>query len=195
MTRVIAALFSLVCAWSLAGPAAAWSEAAHRTIAEVAYARLTPQAKVAVDALIEEGRFPVAGALAAEPSCPVATLADAAVFMDCVDGIRRYNDFRRLHYENAPLCGAVDKASYCRNGECLSEAVKRAAAVLADPLALPLDKLFALQQLSSFIGDLHQPYQMIDNRDDRGGAGEARGECHAVLLFEVMFLRTALGRG
>lgn len=168
MIRAIAALFALVCALPLAGPAAAWSEPAHRAIAEIAYARLTPEARTAVDALIAEGRSPTAATLAVEPSCPVLSLADAAVFMDCVDGVRRYNDFRRLHYDNAPLCGAVDKNVYCRNGECLSEAVKRAVAVLRDPLALPADKLFALQQLTHFMGDLHQPYQMIDNRDDRG---------------------------
>lgn len=33
------------------------------------------------------------------------------------------------------------------------------------------------------------------DRGDRGDTGETRGGCHAVLLFEVMFLRIALGGG
>lgn len=199
--RAAAGLFALLCALSPAALAAAWSEPAHRTVAEIAYARLTPEARTAVDALIEEGRTPVAGSLAMEPSCPVTSLADAAVFMDCVDGIRRYNDFRRLHYDNAPLCGAVDKNGYCRNGECLSEAVKRAAAVLADPLALPADKLFALEQLAHFMGDLHQPHQMIDNRDDRGadirvslpGSADRRLNLH--LVWDETLPALAVGSG
>jgi hypothetical protein len=90
------------------------------------------------------------------------------MFVECVDGIRRYGDLRRLHFDEAPLCGAPDKADYCKNGLCASEAVKRAAAVLGNPLAPPPDKLFALQQLTHFVADIHQPFDMIDNRDDRG---------------------------
>jgi hypothetical protein len=162
LKRILAACAALFAGLALAGPAAAWSEAAHRTIADIAYGRLTPEARRAVDALLADAT------LLGETGCPSATLAEAAVFVDCVDGIRRYNDLRRLHYEEAPLCGAPDKADYCKDGRCVSEAVKRAAAVLADPLALPADKLFALQQLAHFIGDLHQPFAMVDNRDDRG---------------------------
>jgi len=162
LKRIVSACAALLAGLALAGPAAAWSEAAHRTIADVASARLTPEARRAVDRLLADR------ALLAETGCPSATLADAAVFVDCIDGIRRFNNLRRLHYEEAPLCGVPDKANFCKNGECASEAVKRAAAVLSDPLALPADKLFALQQLAHFIGDIHQPLDMVDNRDDRG---------------------------
>ena len=159
--RLWAACAALFAALALAGPAAAWSEAAHRTVADIAYQRLTPETRAAVDRLLAGSAF------VSDTGCPSANLSDAAVFVDCVDGIRRYNDLRRLHYEEAPLCGAPDKADYCKNGLCASEGVKRAAAVLADPLALPADKLFALQQLAHFIADIHQPFDMVDNRDDR----------------------------
>lgn len=162
MLKAAAAVLGALALWGTSQPAAAWSEPAHRTIADIAYARLTPEARARVGSLIAEA------AVSGEPSCPVRNFADAAAFPGCVDGIRRYNDLRRLHYEEAPLCGAPDKSGYCKEGRCVSEAVKRATAVLADPLAPPADKLFALEQLAHFIGDMHQPLQMIDNKDDRG---------------------------
>ena len=147
-------------ALALAGPAAAWSELGHRVVADLAYARLTPEAKVQVDTIIANG------ALTGEPSCPVATLADA--FPECVDGIRKYNELRKLHDEAQPFCPADNRRDPCKDGECVSAAVKRAQAVLADPAAPQPDKLYALEQLAHFIADLHQPLDMIDNRDDRG---------------------------
>jgi hypothetical protein len=160
-SRVIAALAALVVGLASSGSAAAWSEPAQRTIADLAYARLTPQARSAVDQLTAQG-----GVL--EPSCPIASLADASLFLDCVDGVRRFNDLRRLHYEERPLCGAATKEDFCKDGRCATEAIKRAVAVLSDPLAAQADRLLALAQVVHLMGDIHQPFDMIDNRDDRG---------------------------
>jgi len=195
LKRIWAACAAVAGILAMAGPAAAWSEPAHRTIADIAYARLTPETRAAVDGLL------TTPGLSAEPGCPSATLAEAAVFVNCIDGIRRYNNLRRLHYEEQPLCGAPNKASYCRNGECVSEAVKRAAAQLADPLALPADKLFALQQLAHFMGDLHQPFDMVDNRDSRGadirvslpGSADRRLNLHGV--WDLTLPALAVGSG
>lgn len=195
LKRILSACAALLGGLALAGPAAAWSEAAHRTIADIAYPRLTPEARRAVDRLLADS------ALLAETGCPSGTLSDAAVFVDCVDGIRRYNSLRPLHFEEAPLCGVPNKADFCKNGQCASEAVKRAAALLADPAALPADKLFALQQLAHFIGDLHQPLDMVDNRDDRGadirvslpGSSDRRLNLHGV--WENTLPALAVGSG
>lgn len=159
---ILIAFAGVAMAFMTATSAAAWTEPAHRTIAEIAAARLTPEARAAVNALLSESR------ISGEPSCPVASLADAAAYVDCVDGIRRFNNLRKLHYEAVPLCGVPDKNSYCKDGQCVTEAIKRASVVLADPLAPRADKLFALEQLAHFIGDLHQPFQMVDNKDERG---------------------------
>jgi hypothetical protein len=145
-----------------ASPALAWGELAHRVVADLAYQRLAPATRARVDALIAEA------AVSGEPSCPVASFADAAAFPDCVDGIRRYNELRRLHYEERPFCPPERPRDVCKDGECVSGAVKRAAAALADPAAPPAAKLYALEQAVHFVADLHQPLNMIDNRDDRG---------------------------
>jgi len=145
---------------AVAGPAAAWDDLGHRVVADLAYARLTPEAKAQVDALVAGG--------SQEPSCPVASLADAAVFPDCVDGLRPYRDLRPLHFEARPFCPAEARGDPCKDGECVTEAVKRAAAQLRDPALPPAQRLYALEQLAHFVADLHQPLNMIDNRDDGG---------------------------
>lgn len=151
-----------LCAAALASPALAWGDLGHRVVADLAYERLSPAAKRQVDQLLLEA--PVSG----EPSCPVATFAEAAVFVDCVDGVRRYNELRRLHFEAAPLCGPPVKADYCKDGNCATEAIKRAVAVLSDPAQPAAARLYALEQIAHFVADLHQPTNMIDNRDSRG---------------------------
>jgi hypothetical protein len=159
--RAALALVALIGA-AAAEPAAAWSDLGHRVVADLAYARLTPETKAQVDALIAQG------AAQGEPSCPVASLADASIFPDCVSGIRRYNELRRLHDEGQPFCPAQARGDPCKDGQCASAATKRALAVLGDPAAPPAAKLYALEQVSHFLADLHQPLDMIDNRDDRG---------------------------
>jgi hypothetical protein len=160
--RRAALALTLFAGVAAAQPALAWSDLGHRVVADLAYARLTPEAKAQVDSLI------AGSAVSGEPSCPVASLADAAVFPDCVEGIRKYNDLRRLHEESRPLCPAQARGDPCKDGECASAAVKKAQAVLADPMAPPAARLYALENLSHFIADMHSPLDMIDNRDDRG---------------------------
>jgi hypothetical protein len=159
--RAALALFALI-GMAAAQPAAAWSELGHRVVADLAYARLTPETKARVDALIAQAE------VLGEPSCPVASLADAGAFPDCVDGVRKYNELRRLHDEAQPFCPAQAKGDPCKDGQCVSAALKRALATLSDPAAPAALKLYALEQAVHFMADMHQPLDMIDNRDDRG---------------------------
>lgn len=166
LRRAAVALASL--AWAglalaaSASPALAWGDLGHRVVADLAYERLTPAAKRQVDLLLREST------VSGEPSCPVATFADAATFVDCVDGVRRFNDLRKLHFQAAALCPQDRPVDPCKDGECAGEAVKRARAVLADPTQTIAARLLALEQIAHFVADLHQPTNMIDNRDDRG---------------------------
>lgn len=191
--RLAAAALAWLSLAAFAPPAAAWGELGHRVVANLAFERLTPAAKRQVDGLLREA------AVSGEPSCPVASLADAAVFPDCVNGLRRFNDLRRLHGDAAPFCGAPVKADYCKDGQCASEAIKRALAVLADPAAPAAARLLALEQAAHFMGDLHAPLQMIDNRDERGeeirivlpGSSDRRLNLHD--FWETIVLAPALG--
>ena len=177
-----------------AGPAAAWSDLGHRAIAELAYGRLTPQAKAKVDGLI------AASGASGESSCPVASLADAATYLSCVEDIGKYSAYRRLHYDAIPFCGPPPpKPQYCRKNQCASEALKQALGVLRDPQTPAAGQLLALEEVAHLVGDLHQPLNMIDNDDDHGerirvslpGSSEKRLNLHDA--WDQTFVAVAVG--
>ena len=159
--RIIGLFVALAAGLVLPAQALAWGELGHRVIADLAYEQLTPRAKARVDAII-------AAKAVREPGCAINSLADAEVFPDCVSDVGKYRRYARLHYDNISLCEPKPKPDYCHNGECASEAVKKALGVLRDPAAKPDQQLLALAETANFLGDLHQPLNAADNRDDRG---------------------------
>src|SRR5689334_4916738 len=54
MLKAAAAAVGALALLGLSQPAAAWSEPAHRVIADIAYARLTPEARAQITRLIAE---------------------------------------------------------------------------------------------------------------------------------------------
>ena len=157
---LLSAIVALLASLTLANPAAAWGELGHRAVAELAAERLTPAAKAEVASLI-------AAAGRTEPSCPVYSLGDAAAFLTCVSDIGKYDAFARLHYDARPFCPPPKPVDWCRNGQCATEALKRAIAALRDRAQPPAARLAALEQVSHLVADLHEPMNLIDNRDDQ----------------------------
>ena len=91
--------------------AAAWGSEGHRIVAALAYDRLTPRARETVDTLIAHS------AEQGTPSCPVATLMDAATWPDCVRPLhQRFDYLAAMHYEDVPLCETPPKVGYCPDG-------------------------------------------------------------------------------
>lgn len=160
--RPLFAVLAAAGALGLAGPAAAWGELGHRAVARVAEERLSPEARAEIAGLIS-----TAGRL--EPSCPVYSLEDAAAFMSCVSDLSKYRSYEELHYDARPFCPPPRPVEFCRKGECASEALKRAISTLRDRQQLAQARLAALEQLAHLLGDLHEPLNMVDNRDDQGG--------------------------
>ena len=162
-SRLIAAAVALL-SLTLPATARAWGGEGHRVVARLAYERLTPTARAEIDRVI-------AGARAeSTPACPVASVEDAATWADCVRGQRDpvFSRLTPLHFEDRPLCGSETKASFCPEGQCVSEELKRALAVLRDRRRSDVDRLVALEEVEHFTGDMHQPLHMTDNAD-RGG--------------------------
>lgn len=156
--------------WATAQAAYAWGERGHRLIADVAYSRLTPAARGRVDRLIGSR---TTGA------CSINSLADAAVWPDCVRGNPSFRYMSSWHYDNIPLCGAASPRIYCPRGACATAAVARATAALRNHRLNDQQRLRALAELAHFVGDIHQPLHAVNNRD-RGGndirirSGDAR---------------------
>lgn len=145
-------------------PALAWGDYAHRLTARIAWAQLSPAARAQVAALIR------AAPGLDTPSCPLASIADASVWPDCVRG--RYRDRFAAsvpwHYQNISVCTAFDIAAKCPDGDCVTAQIPRQQAVLADRSRPAAQRLQALAFLVHFVGDMHQPLHMGD-KADRGG--------------------------
>jgi hypothetical protein len=140
----------------------AWGLEGHRIVAALAYERLTPTAKRAIEGLI------ALSAAQDTPTCPVHSLEDASTWPDCVRSLRRFGYLTVMHYEDVPICGLAVKSVYCPDGRCITEETRRAIVVLKDTRRPPGERIQALEEITHLIGDLHQPLHAADN-NDRGG--------------------------
>lgn len=163
-------LAALVASTLLLTPAGAfaWGERGHRLIGDIAYQRLTPEAKAGVDSLLAvDADYRI-------EACPVNTLGDAAHWADCVRDIPAYGWLSPLHYDNQPLCGGSTKAQYCANGKCATETIKKAIVTLKNSKSSKVKKLQALELLAHLTGDIHQPLHAVTNNDAGGNAISVR---------------------
>lgn len=171
--------------------AAAWGSEGHRIVAALAYDRLTPRARETVDTLIAHS------AEQGTPSCPVATLMDAATWPDCVRPLhQRFDYLAAMHYEDVPLCETPPKVRYCPDGKCITEETKRAISILKDAARSPADRLQALEEIAHFVGDMHQPLHAMDNGDRGGNLVQVTVQGRATNLhhvWDVEVLENAVG--
>jgi len=163
LRRLSIALSAVASFLVIPSKALAWGSEGHRIIAHLAFERLTPSAKAQIAVLIAHSADQLT------PSCPVASLEDAATWPDCIRPLHgRFEYLAADHYEDVPICGSAPKASYCPDGKCIVDETARAEVIMKDPKRPPLDRLQALEEISHFIGDMHQPLHAADNHD-RGG--------------------------
>jgi hypothetical protein len=94
------------------------------------------------------------------------TLEAVSVWADELHGTEAARP--RWHYDDTPICGSEPKASYCPDGQCNTEQLKRLIGVLADARAAPRERNEALKWIVHLVGDIHQPLHAADN-GDRGG--------------------------
>lgn len=141
----------------------AWGSYGHRTIAEIALANVRPQTRAHIAQLL------VDNASLGTPECPVHSLADAAVWPDCIRGEReRFAYTFPWHYQTEPVCKAYDVKANCANGTCVSGQIARDEFILKNRKLPRAERLQALVFLTHFVGDIHQPLHSGDD-DDLGG--------------------------
>jgi hypothetical protein len=146
-----------------AAPAAAWGNYGHQTVAAIASDELSPATRA------EVGRILANGHLLHTPGCPLRTLADAAVWPDCVRGLGdRFAFAAPWHYQDISVCGNFDITENCKGGNCLTAQINHQYAVLANRKAAPAARVMALAFVAHFVGDLHMPLH-IGEKGDRGG--------------------------
>lgn len=160
MTRpsyLISPICSLLLAVTLAchvTPVCAWGYEGHIIVGDIAKHYLTPAARDQVKAL-----------LAADGS---ASLGAAATWADEIKQDRPST--KPWHYVDIPVCGQADPNTYCPNGQCVTEQIKRFAHVLGDHNASQADRIEALKFLAHLVGDIHQPLHAADNHDHGGNS-------------------------
>lgn len=156
-------LFAIVATFLSTGPAAAWWEYGHETVARIAMDSVRPETRSEIRRLLAKGR------LLDTPECPVETIELASYWPDCIKTLgERFTYASAWHYQNVDICKPFDPKGACRDGNCVSAQIERNARLLADGKVPDRERLMALAFLVHFVGDLHQPMHGGD-RGDRGG--------------------------
>jgi hypothetical protein len=147
----IVALASLGLVCGGGGPAWAWGARGHRVATRIAEARLTPEARAAVRALLHEG----------DDLVNVCNWADH-------EGHTAVPGSARWHFVNVPLDAPRYTDRDCPGGGCVVAKIRHFRKVLADRRAPRAERARALLFLVHLVEDVHQPLHVGDNRD-RGG--------------------------
>ncbi|MBI0475284.1 hypothetical protein D9601_07960 [Sphingomonas sp. MA1305] len=155
-------------ALALTAPAHAYWEYGHQTVAQIAYANVTPKTRAAIRRLLAQ--TPQLDT----PTCPATTIEGASTWADCVkplknaDGKPRFGYAYNWHFQDVNICAPFSLEEACKDGNCVSAQIKRDVAVLRDHHASGKDKAQALVFLIHFVGDLHQPLH-AGEKGDKGG--------------------------
>jgi hypothetical protein len=152
--RIPAAFFALLLVFqSTTTPAWAWGPLGHRVIGRLAERKLSPAARKAVAALLEEAE----------------TMADASNWAD--DHVREMPKTASWHYVDVPLDEPKYDAKF--SGEvpekgCVVEKIKELKKTLKDRAKPIEERRLALRFLIHLIEDLHMPLHVGDNHDKGG---------------------------
>jgi hypothetical protein len=160
MIRLALTAFLLL---SIAPPALAWGALGHRLVASLAEEELSPVAKAEVARLLQgEPEATLAG---------VSTWADELRAKD--PGLGRRS--AAWHYVNIAEDGCdYDADRNCNGADCVVEAIREQAAILADVSEPVATRRRALKFVVHFVGDVHQPMHAGYARDKGGNTVQVR---------------------
>ncbi|MCY4755069.1 S1/P1 nuclease [Pelomonas aquatica] len=173
---------SLLTATALAAPAPsfAWGDEGHEIVGTLAYQRLTPKAKKAVDALLAQDK----DALTQPDFVSRATWADKYRDSDRNTTQVRYRATHQWHFVDIEIDGGtLDQACFGRPplpagtpasqgpaDACVVDKLEQFRQELADPATPTAEKTLALKFIMHFVGDVHQPLHASDHHDKGGNA-------------------------
>ena len=142
--------------------ALAWGPQGHRLVAALAWDELRPEVRAQIRQLLA-GETDPAGA--DDPLPGIANWADELRANDPDLGRRS----GKWHYVNiAEDDCRYDAARHCPGGNCVVEAIRAQAAILADRRRPQAERVQALKFVVHFVGDVHQPLHAGFGRDKGG---------------------------
>ncbi len=127
-----------------------WAKTGHRTVGEVAQKQLTRKAKKAIKDLLDG-----------------YDLAFVSSYADEIKSDKAYSKYFPWHYVNFPEDKKYTEITPAPEGD-LMIAIKTCIQVIKDKNSSKADKAFYLKLLVHFIGDLHQPLH-VGQEKDKGG--------------------------
>ncbi len=154
---VVALTFLVV--FQPATPAWAWGRLGHRVISRIAEKNLTPKAKDAIKALLDEGE----------------SVADASTWADGNSG--RLPKSAPWHYVDVPLDEPKYDARFSGDVPdkgCVVDKINEFRLVIKDQTKTVEQRRFALRLLIHCIEDMHMPLHVGDNRDKGGNRTQVR---------------------
>ncbi len=154
-------ILTILIAPFLAPPAFAWGRLGHRVISRLAEKNLTPKAKEAIKALLDEGE----------------SIADASTWAD--EHRRELPKTAPWHYVDVPL----DEPKYNSrfSGDvpdkgCVVDKINEFRLVIKDQAETVEERRFALRFLIHCVEDMHMPLHVGDSkRADTGTRGRKKG--------------------
>src|SRR5262249_19692614 len=137
----------------------AWGRLGHRVISRTAEQRLTPKAKAAIAALLEEGE----------------SIADASTWAD--EHRRQLPKTAPWHYVDVPLDAPRYDAKFSGDVPekgCVAERINQLRPTLKNTSRPKEARRFALRFLIHCVEDLHMPMHVGDNQDKGGNLTQVR---------------------
>src|SRR5262249_38423422 len=175
--------------------ATAWGKEGHELVGKIADKHLNSKARQAIDELLQAHQF--------------RSLSDGRL-TNWADAIRHSSFFKKKfpkmaqwHFIDINVdadLAKLDLASFCPNGNCALEAIKKFQAILKDPTKPIQDRREALFFIAHFIGDIHQPLHCAERNNDRGGnlvrihiAGDNHHVTNLHSIWDTELVREAVG--
>ena len=121
LRRLLPSLAAWVAMLLAPSPAAAWWEYGHETVGEIAMRVIQPRTRAAVRDILRHS------AALETPTCPAATIAQAAVWPDCVKTLGdRFSYQSSWHYQDPEICAPFTVKADCAGAELVSRCRSRA---------------------------------------------------------------------
>lgn len=198
LTSAVAALGSMVTLSCVTTPAFAWGDEGHEVVALIAKHYLDPAVVTKVNTLLASDATKLTSGTNIDSE---ATWADHYRAKNTAN----YNQTHNWHFVDLEIAGPPDLKAACfgappLNGatafngppnDCVVDKIEEFAAELKDPATSQQERLYALQFILHFVGDLHQPLHSSDDHDKGGNdkkvqavpalaksAGKSTGELH-----------------
>jgi hypothetical protein len=149
----------------VSSPAYAWTHVGHELVADIAWSRMTPQARSQAMRLLESGDD------VPNAACQTRTFRQGATWLDCIRSNSSLSpDVAKqalvYHADRDALCPVL--RTHCKDHHCATDTLEQAIAQVSDKNEPLATRRIALKIIMHLVGDLHQPLHEATASDGNG---------------------------